>query len=132
MRTHVLRLRPGDDLRLALERATRERELAAGCILGCVGSLACARLRLAGGEDELERPGPFEILSLVGTLTPDGPHLHVSLADGAGHVFGGHLLEGCVVHTTAELVLGELEGLVFARELDPTTGWRELVIRKLS
>lgn len=132
MRTHVLRLRPGDDLRLALERATRERGFAAGCVVSCVGSLACARLRLAGGAEEFERPGPFEILSLVGTLAPDGPHLHVALADGAGQALGGHLLEGCVVHTTAEIVLGELEGVGFARTLDPSTGWRELVIRTQS
>ncbi|NOT30069.1 MAG: DNA-binding protein [Planctomycetes bacterium] len=129
MRTHAIRLLPGADLRLALEHETRARRLAAACIVSCVGSLARARLRRAGGEALLERAGPLEIVALVGTLSPEGPHLHVALADGEGRVLGGHLLEGCPIHTTAEVVLGELEGVRFARELDPATGWKELVIR---
>ncbi len=129
MRTHALRLRPGDDLRLALERATREQRLGAGCVVSCVGSLSRARVRLAGGEEVRELGGPLEIVALVGTLSSDGPHLHVALADGEGRVLGGHLLEGCPIHTTAEIVLGELENVRFARELDPATGWKELVIR---
>ena len=97
--------------------------------MSCVGSLSRARLRLAGGERVLEREGPFEIVALVGTLSPDGPHLHVALADGDGRVLGGHLLEGCLVHTTAEIVLAALDDVGFTRALDPATGWRELVVR---
>ena len=130
MRTHALRLRPGTDLRLALEEATRVHGLAAGCVLTCVGSLARARLRLAGGERVLELAGPLEIVALVGTLSPDGPHLHAALADAEGEVRGGHVLAGCLVHTTAELVLGSLAGVAFARAQDPDTGWRELVVRE--
>jgi hypothetical protein len=129
IRTRALRLLPGEDLRRALEEATQRLPLGAGCILTCVGSLSRARLRLAGGDEVLELGGPLEIVSLVGTLSADGPHLHVALADGAGRVHGGHLLTGCPIHTTAEVVFGELEGAVFARERDPTTGWRELVVR---
>jgi predicted DNA-binding protein with PD1-like motif len=129
MRSRALRLLPGEDLRQALEDATRRYHVCAGCILTCVGSLRRARLRLAGGDEVLELDGPLEIVALVGTLSADGPHLHVALADGAGRVHGGHLLAGCPIHTTAEVVLGELEGAVFAREQDPATGWRELVVR---
>jgi predicted DNA-binding protein with PD1-like motif len=43
-------------------------------------------------------------------------------------VIGGHVKEGCVVHTTAELVIGELEEFIFARELDRETGFDELVV----
>jgi uncharacterized protein len=129
MRTHALRLLPGDDLRLGIERERRARGIGAGCVVSCVGSLGRARLRLAGAEQVLERAGPFEIVSLAGTLSHDGPHLHVALADGEGRVVGGHLLEGCVVHTTAELVLGELQDVGFRRVLDPATGHRELVVR---
>jgi len=129
MRTHALCLAPGDDLRASLERAAREHDLAAACILTCVGSLARARLRLAGAQQEREWSGPLEIVSLVGTLSPDGPHLHIALADGEGRVLGGHLLAGSIVHTTAEILLGEPERLRFERREDPATGWRELVIR---
>lgn len=129
MRTHALRLHPGEDLRLALEEARRARALGAACVVTCVGSLARAELRMAGGDEVRTLDGPLEIVSLVGTLSPDGPHLHGSFADATGRVHGGHVLAGCTVLTTAEVVLGELEGLTFARELDPATGWRELVVR---
>ena len=129
LRVHALRLLPGEDLRLALEAATRARNLAAGCVLTCVGSLGRARLRPAGGEEVLELAGPLEIVALVGTLSPDGPHLHGAFADREGIVRGGHVLAGCTVLTTAELVLGELADLRFARALDPATGWRELEVR---
>jgi uncharacterized protein len=129
MRDHALRLRPGEDLRLALDEVRRARALGAACVVTCVGSLARAELRLAGGDQVLSLAGPLEIVSLVGTLSPDGPHLHGALADASGRVHGGHVLAGCTVLTTAEVVLRELEGLAFARELDPATGWRELVVR---
>ena len=125
---HALRLGPGADLRTELEAATLRLGLCAGCIVTCVGSLGPARLRLAGGDRVLELPGPLEIVALVGTLSPDGPHLHLAVADARGTVHGGHLLPGSLVHTTAELLLGEIAGLAFARAHDPATGWRELVI----
>jgi uncharacterized protein len=130
MRTFALRLHPGEDLRLELEKRTRTFGLRAGCVLACVGSLERAQLRLAGADGALELAGPLEIVSLVGTLSSDGAHLHVALADREGRVHGGHLLAGSSIHTTAEIVLGELEDLVFARERDGATGWRELVIRE--
>jgi uncharacterized protein len=68
-------------------------------------------------------------VSLVGTLTQDGAHLHVSLADRSGVTLGGHLLDGSAVYTTAEIVLAELPALAFAREHDPESGYDELVVR---
>jgi len=129
LRACALRLGPGDDLRAGLEAHARRRAWPAACILTCVGSLVRARLRLAGAQAESSLEGPFEIVSLVGTLSPDGPHLHVALADARGANVGGHVLAGCVVHTTAELVVGVLEDLAFARALDPRTGWKELLVR---
>jgi predicted DNA-binding protein with PD1-like motif len=52
----------------------------------------------------------------------------LAVADADGRVIGGHLLDGCTVRTTAEIVLGLLDGLAFAREVDPSTGWRELLV----
>ena len=72
---------------------------------------------------------PGEIVSLVGTLSPDGEHLHVAISDGAGRTIGGHLLEGSLVYTTAEIAVGELDGLAFSRETDPRTTYGELVVR---
>ena len=132
MRAHAVRLTPGADLRAELERLTRELSLGAGCILACVGSLSHARLRMpaAAGEPEAFRAfeGPLEIVSLTGTLGPDGPHLHISLAGRDGACVGGHLVLGCVVHTTAEVVIGELPGVTFRRVADAATGYAELVV----
>ncbi len=70
--------------------------------------------------------GPLEIVALSGTLSPDGVHLHLAVADAEGRMTGGHLLAGCIVRTTAELVLGLAAGVAFARRPDPRTGYAEL------
>ena len=43
-------------------------------------------------------------------------------------MIGGHLLDGCIVNTTAEIVLLELPGVRFSGAFDVSTGYRELVI----
>lgn len=77
---------------------------------------------LHAGED-----ARFEVLSLVGTLSPDGLHLHASLGDETGAVCGGHLVRA-TVHTTAEIVVGVARSLTFSRKMDPGTGFKELVV----
>jgi predicted DNA-binding protein with PD1-like motif len=42
----------------------------------------------------------------------------------------GHLVEGCLIYTTAEIVIGEARGLMFSREQAAETGYQELRIRK--
>src|SRR5271168_4642376 len=119
MRVHAVRLTPGTDLKEELAHLTAEYALRAGCILTCVGSLSHARLRMpgAGGEAEVFRSfdEPMEIVSLTGTLSPDGMHVHISLSRRDGACVGGHLVRGCIVHTTAELVIGDLPQIEFRR-----------------
>ena len=133
MHVHAFRLTPGTDLKGALERLVHEHALAAGCILSCVGSLSRARLRMPGGFGEAEAfrtfDEPMEIVSLAGTLSPDGLHVHISLSRRDGACVGGHLVQGCLVNTTAELVIGDLSHLEFRRPLDSATGYGELSVR---
>jgi predicted DNA-binding protein with PD1-like motif len=133
MHTLAVRLPPGTDLRDALKQLTTEHAFSAACIVTCVGSLAQARLRMPGtnGEEEIVRSydEPMEIISLAGTLSPDGSHLHLSLSRRDGGCIGGHLMPGCLVRTTAELVIGVLDDLEFRRMPDETTGYHELVVR---
>lgn len=129
MRVYALRLRPGQDLRRELEKFTKERGIRAGFVVTAVGSLQKASLRLADQSDATGFEGKFEIVSLVGTLTQDGVHLHASISDGTGRTVGGHLVEGCLVYTTAEIVIGEATGMEFRRETDKSTGYKELTIR---
>ncbi|GFE60226.1 PPC domain-containing DNA-binding protein [Geobacter sp. AOG2] len=123
-----LRLRPGDDIRSSLSRLLHDRELPAACVLSCAGSLSRAALRLAGNGGGTIIEGPLEIVSLSGTLSPQGPHLHIAFADSIGRVLGGHLLDGCIVLTTAEIVLAVMPEVRFSRRHDAATGYAELVI----
>ena len=107
-------------------------QLRAGFILSCVGSLSRARVRMPtppGPPDAFRTfNGSLEIVSLVGTLCPDGVHVHVSLSRSDGSCVDGHLVTGCEVHTTAELVIGEADHLEFRRPLDLATGYGELSV----
>lgn len=126
-----LRLVPGVDLRRALEDCVRLRGTTAAFVLAGIGSLSRARLRLAGREQPEDLDGNLEILTLSGSVSPAGAHLHMSISDAAGRVIGGHVSHGCVVRTTAEVLLVSLPGCSFAREPDPATGFPELVIREV-
>ncbi|MGA1770537.1 MAG: PPC domain-containing DNA-binding protein [Steroidobacteraceae bacterium] len=128
MKVVPLRLMPGDDLRLALEAWMGAQQEQAGCLISAVGSLSLAHLRLAGAAEATAIHGELEILSLSGTLSPDGAHLHIAVADSNGAVIGGHLRAGSLVCTTAELVVGLLPEWQFRRVLDPATGYAELRI----
>lgn len=129
MDTLPLRLLPGQDLRDALQTVLTERSLAAAFVLQGIGSLSVAHLRLAGASTTLELRGDLEILTLAGTLSPDGPHLHMAVSDGDGRVTGGHVGAGCIVRTTAEVLLALLPGHRFSREFDAGSGYDELVVR---
>jgi len=130
MKTYAIRLLPSQDLKKALEIFVMEQKIKAGCIVTCVGSLKKAVLRMAGAKIVKELCGKYEIVSLVGTLCPDGLHLHMSLSDQEGNLVGGHVKDGCLVNSTAEIVIGQLEDVVFIREPDEATGYKELKVLK--
>jgi predicted DNA-binding protein with PD1-like motif len=130
MKTYVIRLMPGSDLKGQIQHIVQELNISAGWILTCVGSLRQINLRYANQENGSMQEGFFEIVSLTGTVSVNGSHLHISVSDVSGHTIGGHLLDGNLVYTTAELVLGYDESLTFTRENDGTTKWQELQIRK--
>jgi uncharacterized protein len=124
-----LRLSPGDDLRIALEDLTRQRGWSAAFVIQGIGSLSVAQLRFAGVDAPDVLRGDLEILTLAGSLSADGAHLHMSVADARGQVSGGHVARGCVVRTTVELLVVSLPSYQFSREIDSGTGYLELFIR---
>ena len=129
MKIHAFRLKPADDLRLSIEKFVNDKAIKAGIILTCVGSLTKVALRFANQQQATVLDGHFEIISLEATLSVNGCHFHMAVADSEGLMRGGHLMPGSAVFTTAELVIGEMEGLVFDRETDKESGFRELVIK---
>ncbi|WP_413944600.1 PPC domain-containing DNA-binding protein [Bdellovibrio sp. HCB-162] len=128
--SHCFRLRPGQDLKKELLYYCQLHHLHAACVVSSVGSLTKAHIRLSGGKDVVEFQGPFEIVSLTGTVGTGGVHLHISVANFEGAVIGGHLMDGSEIHTTAEIMLLENQDLTFTREQDGHTGYKELVIKQ--
>lgn len=126
----AIRMTQGMDLKKELQAIAQTHNFRAAYILSCVGSLQMANLRMAGADKTRQWQEKMEILSLVGTLYNGGCHLHLCLSDAAGNCFGGHLLDGCTIYTTAEIIIGEALGLEFKREIDPQTGFLELSIQK--
>jgi predicted DNA-binding protein with PD1-like motif len=131
MKIVAFRLQPGADLRLGLLAYCAEHRIDAACMVGCVGSLRSAVLRFADQSQGTSLSGKQEILSLSGTLSRHGCHLHIALADSAGAVTGGHLMAGSLIHTTAEIVLALMPGIEFKRVLDARTGYQELQVSDL-
>ena len=128
MRTYALRLAPGQDVRQQLQAFAEAHQVKAGTMVTGVGSLTTVRLRLANQSGPTEYKGHFEVVSLVGTLSVNGSHLHLAVSDSTGRTIGGHLLDGNLVYTTMELVIGVLEEIDFRRETDPVSTYQELVV----
>jgi predicted DNA-binding protein with PD1-like motif len=129
MRIFTFRLKPGQDLFDSIEAFVVDKKIEAGCVLSSVGSLTHATLRLANREHYTEYEGHFEIVSMTGTVALSGSHIHISISDGNGVTIGGHLVTGCKVYTTAEIVLAVFDDVVYKRELlEIDSGYEELVV----
>lgn len=150
---HACRLKPGVDIVQSIQSAAKAASQSANpctavVVLSCVGSVSSLTLRMANASattNDTPNSSPFrtwneplEIVSLVGTIavkkeenseTSVSFHLHMSVSDKNGNVYGGHFVNG-VVHTTMELVLGTISRVHFSRVYDPSTGYRELEVSR--
>jgi len=127
MKTICTRLRRGDDLLLSIRALAKEHHIAAGVVLSAVGCVSSARVRDASGVTIREISEPCEIVALNGTVSEARCHLHIALSKEDLSAVGGHLVEGCVVNTTCELVVGVLDGWRIGVEEDAETGYDELI-----
>ena len=128
MNVFALRLKPDQDLRQSLKTFAEEQNIKAGFILTAIGSLKQATIRFANQNISAVLTDKFEIISLNGTLATTGIHLHIAIADKQGKTLGGHLDNGCLIYTTAEIVIGTSEEFTFIRTIDKQTGYKELEI----
>lgn len=130
MRTVAMRLSEGQDLFKEIKKLAVIENIEAGVILSAVGSLKEAKIRVPVIDGKLKyiNLSDLEIDSLHGTVSVNGSHLHISVSDIEGKVFGGHIKEDCIIRTTCELVIGVLDDTTFAREPDKETGFDELVL----
>ena len=72
-------------------------------------------IRFANQPNGSTGNGHFEIVSLTGVLSTHGSHIHISISDSTGKTIGGHLMDGCKVYTTAELIIGQDYTKIFTR-----------------
>lgn len=129
---YAFRLKPGSDLKKSIQDFIIEKNITAGWINTCVGSLTTYNIRFANQPNTSSANGHFEIVSLTGTLSVNGSHIHIGVSDSTGTTFGGHLSDGNIIYTTAEIVIGTSNQFNFTREKDGTTEWEELQVHEVT
>jgi len=127
---HAFRLKPGQDLKKEILQYVTEKQIKAGWIGTCVGSLTQYNIRYANQPEGNTGSGHFEIVSLTGTVSINGSHIHISLSDSTGKTIGGHLLDSNIIYTTAEIVIQSSDDFNFKREKDGSTEWEELKVEE--
>ena len=123
----VLRLDPGEEIFSSVEKVCKGE----GILLGSVSGIGAISSLIAGVYDVQKKEyiqnsfeGAFEIVSLAGNITTKNGntyvHLHISVGDDKGRVFGGHL-NSAVISATAEIFIDIIDGKV-EREVSKQTG----------
>lgn len=125
---YIFRLHRGDDLKQSILEFCRMNNINSGIIACAVGCCSKVKFRLAGAESFYEDENDYEIVSIMGTISKDGVHIHISFADNTGKVVGGHLTEGCIINTTCEVSIIKSDKYKLSREYDEETCYKELVI----
>ena len=127
MKPYLLRLKPNQDIKLELFKYAQERNIKTASIVSAVGSVSSMKVRIADGRMIVSDTHNREVLSLSGTLINGKIHTHIGAISTRMDVFGGHLMEGCIVHTTMEITLLDLsEDVQAERIFDSETGYDEL------
>ena len=124
------RLQRGDDLLIEIKKIAKEEKLKAAVVLSSVGCVSKLRIRDAGGINIRELNENCEILSLNGTISSERNHLHIAFSKEDLSVIGGHLVEGCIINTTCELIIQEIIGWKYETVNDSETGYKEIVFVK--
>jgi len=131
MTVHSIRLHRGEDLLLSIKTLAQKKHIKAGVVLSAVGCVLQARLRDASGVNIRDIGEHCEIVSLNGTVSEKRCHLHLALSKEDLATVGGHMVEGCIVNTTCELVIAELPGQQIDVEFDEETGYKELIFKSI-
>lgn len=121
------RLSEDENLLEAILHVAKNRQISSGIFL-LIGSLKKAKVGFfrGGRYETISIDEPLEIVSCMGniSLKESEPfvHAHIAVSNEKGEVFGGHVMPGCVVAATGELVLLEALNGKLRRKLDTKTG----------
>jgi predicted DNA-binding protein with PD1-like motif len=118
------RLFEDEDLLETIAGAAKENGVKSGFFF-LIGTLKKAVLGYYEKEKYLhiEKAGPLEIVSCMGNVSTKEKdelvvHGHIVVSDRNASAYGGHVLPGCPVDATAELVLVQADDGVLKREFD--------------
>ncbi len=110
----LARFDPGERLLEGLRELIRSEGVRTGVVVSGIGTLSDCRLHqsvagyppnlMARHQEYLELKGSYEIASMQGIIADGEPHLHITLSEGS-HTVAGHLEDGCVVMTLAEVAI---------------------------
>jgi predicted DNA-binding protein with PD1-like motif len=127
-RIFFARLSENEDILEAVERIANQRKINSA-IFFIIGTLKRANVGfyLEGEYQPITISHPLEVVSCIGNISKkDGKeiiaHAHITVSNGEGKAFGGHVLRGCLVGATCELTILEVEGITLDRKLDKKTG----------
>jgi predicted DNA-binding protein with PD1-like motif len=116
-----------DDVAESIKKAVEESSVKAGALI-LIGALKKAVLGCykQGEYVNTELKGHLEIASCMGNIAHDEKgetiiHAHIVVSNEKGEAFGGHLMKGCLVGPTAELVIIEATDLNLERIFDEKT-----------
>ena len=137
----IFKLESGMDLLISLQEMAK-KENKEGYILSVVGNLSKAKIQCPGKTQSTLIKGNLEIISLNGTIDPNGCHLHISFSDGNCNVWAGHLKEETIILKAADMLIGFLDKNLIKEEkittkkqvkifIIPDCPWSERAIRML-
>ncbi|WP_163099935.1 PPC domain-containing DNA-binding protein [Peribacillus alkalitolerans] len=130
------RLLPGTDLLTGIEEICRENSIKSASITNCFGSFQSTGFLYlvpkpessigAGYSDLIGVEGPIELLNGTGVVCQRDDqyelHVHGTMCDKEGRVFGGHLVKGENPVITVDMVITEIKEMNLYRKFDEETG----------
>lgn len=144
-KTIAARLLPGTDLLTGIEDICKENQIKYASIINCFGSFQeTGYLYLvpkpespvgAGYSDLMTATGPIEFLNGTGIVCQRDNqfeiHLHGTMCDQEGQVFGGHMVKGQNPVITVDLILIEIQDMELNRTFDEETGGYQLYPKEI-
>ncbi|UCD96054.1 MAG: DUF296 domain-containing protein [Candidatus Bathyarchaeota archaeon] len=125
-KTVFARFSEGEDLIKAIEITAIQNNVNAGVFL-LIGTLKNAVLGFYKDRRyiPIRKTGPLEIASCSGNISIKDAgelvvHGHIVVSDSEGVAYGGHVMEGCIVAATVELILHVVESGKLERKFDET------------
>lgn len=118
----VVRVDPGKDVLLEIEKFIKEKGIVQGMVIMGYGTLSQVRMHWVTHNKFPTNnlfetwEGGYELMSMNGMIVDSKAHIHFTGASDKG-AFGGHLEEGCICYVLTEIGIIELDGPPMSKEM---------------